>query len=262
VDEFMASLLQARADWEAAELLANEEISYSYCRAIAKWQQTVEKPIKAIVACLRDAGILHIDIGYQHGVERFVSVLIRLPHVTDNRSIQQQLHGFLDQHTRAGIRALDALVPRRPAVGHGPRRNTEYPGGVASDLEDRAAEGRLDEAQPLVARLVPMAEELMRLVNGLSLETLRQQDASPGAESVPEAPRPRTRGTRGLATADGPGLVVQVVIHRRRQGEQDLLLFGIERVGETRDAIDIGDGSEERSGDLMGVVRLSDLVQP
>lgn len=126
MDEFMAWLRQAQADRAAAELLAGDEARHHYCHAVAKWQQTVEKSIKAIVACLRDAGILHIDIGYQHGVERFVSVLIRLPRARDHRSIQQQLHGFLDQETRAGLRALDALVPHRPATG-GPRRNTEYP---------------------------------------------------------------------------------------------------------------------------------------
>jgi hypothetical protein len=127
VDEFMAWLRQAQADREAAELLADNEVLPSFCHAIAKWQQAVEKAIKAIVACLRDAGILHIDIGYQHGVERFVSVLIRLPHARDNKSIQQQLHGFLDQQTRAGLKALDGLVPHRPAPGLPPQRNTEYP---------------------------------------------------------------------------------------------------------------------------------------
>jgi CheY-like chemotaxis protein len=48
-------------------------------------------------------------------------------------------------------------------------------GDVASDLEDHAAQGRLDEARPLVERLEAMAQELLPLVVGLSLETLRQQ---------------------------------------------------------------------------------------
>jgi HPt (histidine-containing phosphotransfer) domain-containing protein len=39
-------------------------------------------------------------------------------------------------------------------------------GGVASDLEDHAAAGRLEEARPLVARLETMAGELLRLVGG------------------------------------------------------------------------------------------------
>jgi hypothetical protein len=51
-------------------------------------------------------------------------------------------------------------------------------GGVASELEDQAAQGRLEEAAPLVARLETMARELMRLVCGLSLAALRDQAAA------------------------------------------------------------------------------------
>jgi DNA-binding response OmpR family regulator len=48
-------------------------------------------------------------------------------------------------------------------------------GNVVSDLEDHAAGGRLEEAQPLVERLETMTQELLRLVGGLSLESLRRQ---------------------------------------------------------------------------------------
>ena len=48
-------------------------------------------------------------------------------------------------------------------------------GNVASDLEDQAAQGQLEEAQPLVERLETITQELMQLVGDLSLETLRQQ---------------------------------------------------------------------------------------
>jgi CheY-like chemotaxis protein len=61
-------------------------------------------------------------------------------------------------------------------------------GGVASDLEDCAAEGQLDEAQPLAARLEAMAEELLQLAGGLSLDTLLDQGggaADPGRPASP-----------------------------------------------------------------------------
>jgi HPt (histidine-containing phosphotransfer) domain-containing protein len=51
-------------------------------------------------------------------------------------------------------------------------------GGVASAIEDQAAEGKLEEARPLVERLAGMTQELLRLAGGLSLEALRQQAAS------------------------------------------------------------------------------------
>jgi CheY-like chemotaxis protein/HPt (histidine-containing phosphotransfer) domain-containing protein len=48
-------------------------------------------------------------------------------------------------------------------------------GGVASELEDQAEQGRLDEARALLGQLEGMSEELLRLTGGLSLETLREQ---------------------------------------------------------------------------------------
>jgi PAS domain S-box-containing protein len=48
-------------------------------------------------------------------------------------------------------------------------------GGVASELEDKAAQGRLEEARPLAERLETMSGELMRLAGGLSVEALRDQ---------------------------------------------------------------------------------------
>ncbi len=54
VDESFAWLLQAAADREAAEQLAAGQCGKGYCHAIAKWQQTVEKAVKAMVAALRE----------------------------------------------------------------------------------------------------------------------------------------------------------------------------------------------------------------
>ena len=47
-------------------------------------------------------------------------------------------------------------------------------GDVASDLEDRASRSRLEEARPLAERLETMADELLRLATGLSVESLRK----------------------------------------------------------------------------------------
>jgi PAS domain S-box-containing protein len=54
-------------------------------------------------------------------------------------------------------------------------------GNVASELEDRAAQGQLEVAQALVEKLEAMTQELMPLVAGLSLETLRAQAKSADA---------------------------------------------------------------------------------
>jgi hypothetical protein len=59
-------------------------------------------------------------------------------------------------------------------------------GNVAWDLEVHAAQGPLEEAQPLVERLETMTQELMRLVGSLSLEPLRQQAKGTGAPQTAE----------------------------------------------------------------------------
>ena len=51
-------------------------------------------------------------------------------------------------------------------------------GNLASDLEDHAARGELDEARPLVERLEPMVHRLVRQADGLTYESLQQQAGS------------------------------------------------------------------------------------
>jgi HPt (histidine-containing phosphotransfer) domain-containing protein len=48
-------------------------------------------------------------------------------------------------------------------------------GGVASILEDQAASGRLEECRPLVEQLQEMSRELVQQMDGLSIESLREQ---------------------------------------------------------------------------------------
>jgi hypothetical protein len=122
VDEPTAWLHQARADRQAAESFLKSDEGSGRCHAIATWQQTVEKAVKALVSALHDARILGAGIRPRHEVERYVDALIRLPRAAGNRTIQQLLHGLLDQKTRPGIKALDVLAPQLPARG-----NTEYP---------------------------------------------------------------------------------------------------------------------------------------
>ena len=61
-------------------------------------------------------------------------------------------------------------------------------GDVASDLDDHAAQGRLEEARPLVEQLKVMAQGLLRLAACLSLETLRHQAEAAGDRERPDRP--------------------------------------------------------------------------
>jgi two-component system sensor histidine kinase/response regulator len=53
-------------------------------------------------------------------------------------------------------------------------------GAVASDLEDQAARGQLEDAWPLVEQLEAIARELIEQVDDLSIEVLRDQSGAAG----------------------------------------------------------------------------------
>jgi PAS domain S-box-containing protein len=118
--------------------------------------------------------------------------------------ICQALRARLPEHLRAVQDALgerDTLRLREAAHKLCGMMATfsSVAGGVASELEDQAARDQLEEARPLVGQLETMAQELLRAVDGLSLETLRQQsgpteDLEPGAsgsDRARESPSPR-----------------------------------------------------------------------
>ena len=97
-------------------------------------------------------------------------------------------------------RGLQVYLPRRLAEVADALRNEDAPqlsvaahklcgllsafstvaGGIASILEDQAAAGRLEECRPLVEQLEVMARELVQEMDGLSIESLRQQVRSAG----------------------------------------------------------------------------------
>ncbi len=80
-------ITQADSDRLCAIRLYDGADHRTYCQAISKHQQTVEKSIKAIVAAIRDAGIVVLPIGYTHAVDKLISGLRHLPKPKDNRDI-------------------------------------------------------------------------------------------------------------------------------------------------------------------------------
>jgi CheY-like chemotaxis protein len=60
-------------------------------------------------------------------------------------------------------------------------------GKMASDIEDHAAEGQLEESRPLVSQLETMVDELVRAAGSVSLETLQQQASAAHEESQIDA---------------------------------------------------------------------------
>ncbi len=89
---------------------------------------------------------------------------------------------------RAGLPDHVAAVEEALSAGDAPRLReaahrlcgmvaafSTVAGGVASEVEDHAASGRLEQARPLVEQLATMARDLVGLVEDLSIEALRAQ---------------------------------------------------------------------------------------
>jgi HEPN domain-containing protein len=120
---------QAQSDLRGAASIYDANDHRTYCQAIARYQQTVEKAIKAIAAAVRDAGIETVPVShyYKHDVEKLVSALRHLPHPNDRRDIKSSINTLLNQYHREEITALSQLAPKRPNAGELHVRNTEYP---------------------------------------------------------------------------------------------------------------------------------------
>ena len=131
MDESTAWISQAVADQAAAErerAVAGRSKVPVWCHAVAKYQQAVEKSIKAIVVALRECGVRGVHpVGYDHRVQNHLRLLRRLPGGGAGRSIQRKLRDFLDAPTRMDIHRLESLAPRAPTPGDPHPRNTEYP---------------------------------------------------------------------------------------------------------------------------------------
>lgn len=119
-----AWLAQAAADLAAGEKLFEQVDPTSYCQAIAKYQQTVEKSVKAMVAAVNDLGS-NLAITTNHQPITEIDGLLALRRVIDNASTQH-LARIFGLHRQA-IEELCRFAPRWPEDGINFARNTEYP---------------------------------------------------------------------------------------------------------------------------------------
>ena len=112
-------------------------------------------------------------------------MLFRSEEADELRRLCQGLRSYLpDRLAEVGeaLRTLDA--PRLRVAAHKLcgllSAFSTVAGGMASALEDEAAGGRLDESRRLVEQLEVKARELLEQVDGLSIETLRDQAGAAG----------------------------------------------------------------------------------
>jgi PAS domain S-box-containing protein len=147
MDDFLAKPIQAASLWATIDQVVDGRPEGEQTR------QDLLDPGVLLAACGGDAAIL------EKICQTFVA---RLPdHL---RAVQEAIAGSDAPRLRETAHRLCGMVSGFSTVA----------GGVASKLEDLAAENRLDEARPLVGQLDTMVQDLSRAVNGLSLENLHE----------------------------------------------------------------------------------------
>jgi CheY-like chemotaxis protein len=146
MDDFLAKPIQPTNLWTAIERLVGARPS-------------TELPARNLL----DAGALLVASEGDAGILESICQMFlnRLPHQLT--AIQDALAEGDTVRLREAAHKLCGMVAVFSTVAR----------DVASNLEDHAANGRLEESRPLVERLGSMTQELRRLAGELSIDTLR-----------------------------------------------------------------------------------------
>ena len=119
---------QADSDLLAAARVYDANDPRTYCQAVAKHQQTVEKSVKAIRAALHEAMIVSVSLSWRdHDVTKLASALRRRGNPADQTDIQHHVNHVLSEHHLNEIKAISELAPKFSRDGGVHPRNTEYP---------------------------------------------------------------------------------------------------------------------------------------
>ncbi len=102
-------LQQALSDLDCARFL--ETKPELRCHAIAKYQQSVEKGVKALAAAVNDNTKTQITIQFNHDVESYINVMQRLP-LKRNSNIPQRIRSLFN------VRDMHVLVSLPATIGY------------------------------------------------------------------------------------------------------------------------------------------------
>jgi CheY-like chemotaxis protein len=148
MDDFLAKPVQAADLWAAMERVVE-----------------VRPPVEPPRSGLLDPQVLLAACGGDAVILEKISQAFRARLPDHLQAVQDALRERDAPRLREAAHKLAGMVAAFSTVA----------GGLASELEDHAAQGQLEVAGALVARLEALAEELLRLVGGLSLDCLREQ---------------------------------------------------------------------------------------
>jgi two-component system sensor histidine kinase/response regulator len=166
MDEFLSKPIQAAALWDAINRVVISKSPASTARATR---------VTSEVPGLLDARVLLAACGGDGEILSRLCRTVQLGLPDHLKTVQDALNDRDAPRLREAAHKLCGMIAAFSSVA----------GAMASNLEDHAARGQLEESRPLAKQLETMADELMRTVSGLSLETLRQQAEANGELNRP-----------------------------------------------------------------------------
>lgn len=167
-----AWMRQAISDFRIAQHIDNDRTPQTRCQAISKYQQSVEKSVKAVLDKLHAAGLIRSGSDRRHAVARYAEVLGGFPADTkDRRYLLNALRRLFSPSVIDQIQLLDSLVPEYPAPNTLARRNHEYPfqddagnWHAPSDANVFSA-GEIKRIRSCAGRLVPRLAKILEALD-------------------------------------------------------------------------------------------------
>lgn len=126
-------LSQPHSDLAASGRVLVPTDGSTYCQAISKYQQAVEKTVKALGAALHSSGIMTLPSKYyyRHDVSEMARAMLPLV-MTGRRAVLPSIQNILHFRAIQDITKLCSLAPARPQPGTLHPQNTEYPYEISS----------------------------------------------------------------------------------------------------------------------------------
>jgi hypothetical protein len=122
-----AWLTQVESDYQAAQRVYAPDDHRTYCQAIAKHQQAVEKLVKATSALLAEGGIA-LPTDHSHHPAKFITRLRRLSYESRRAEQHRWISKTFSNQMSTDIKWICLLAPKLPDKrGDLLSRNTEYP---------------------------------------------------------------------------------------------------------------------------------------
>jgi CheY-like chemotaxis protein len=182
MDDFLAKPIQAAGLWEVMDQVLRKEEGERRKEEQEKSRTSDSSfllPPSSLNEGLLDPRVLLAACGGDAAILEKLCRTFRAHLPGHLRAVQDALREGDAQRLREAAHKLCGMVAAFSTVA----------GGVASEVEDCAAQGELEKARPLVGQLETLAEEILRATDGLSLETLQGpgsgDQAGTGAGAAP-----------------------------------------------------------------------------